>query len=147
LGITVVIDHRSTLEIDALAVFTPLRIFTRVAFIDAIFALTILTFVPPVLLLRLVALGEQNKVLLRKKFSHPQLLAYTANLLAALIGLEACAGAHFVGTALRDRGPPFRHKRGPPKLRSPDVLASPPSKSLQAKNTTRAAIAANTRHG
>ena len=28
----------------------------------------------------LVALGERNKVLLRKKFSRPQLLAYTANL-------------------------------------------------------------------
>jgi len=47
----------------------------------------------------LVALGEQNKVLLRKKFSRPQLLAYTATLPAAFIG-EACAGAHFVGAAL-----------------------------------------------
>jgi len=52
----------------------------------------------------LVALGECNKVLLRKKFSRPQLLPYTANLPAALIGLEACAGAHFVGTALREQG-------------------------------------------
>jgi transposase len=52
----------------------------------------------------LVALGERNKILLRKKFSRPQLLAYTANLPAALIGLEACAGAHFVGTALREQG-------------------------------------------
>src|SRR3984885_7765255 len=52
----------------------------------------------------LVALGAQNKILLRKKFSRPQLLAYTANLPAALIGMEACAGAHFVGTALREQG-------------------------------------------
>src|SRR6201993_3385401 len=52
----------------------------------------------------LVALGERNKVLLRKKFSRPQLLAFTANLPAALMGLEACAGAHFVGTALREQG-------------------------------------------
>jgi len=52
----------------------------------------------------LVALGEHNKVLLRKKFSRPQLLAYTANLRASLIGLEACAGAHFVGTVLREQG-------------------------------------------
>src|SRR6476646_9876096 len=44
----------------------------------------------------LVALGEHNKVLLRKKFSRPQLLAYTANLPASLIGLGACAGAHFM---------------------------------------------------
>jgi len=52
----------------------------------------------------LVALGEHNKVLLRKKFSRTQLLAYTANLPASLIGLEACAGAHFVGAALREQG-------------------------------------------
>ena len=49
----------------------------------------------------LVASGERNKILLREKFSRAQLLAYTANLPAALIGLEACAGAHFVGSALR----------------------------------------------
>ena len=52
----------------------------------------------------LVALGEHNKVLLRKKFSRPQLLAYTANLPSSLIGLEACAGAHFMGAALRAQG-------------------------------------------
>ena len=52
----------------------------------------------------LVALGERNKILVRKKFSRTQLLAYTANLPAALIGLEACAGAHFVGSALREQG-------------------------------------------
>ena len=52
----------------------------------------------------LVALGEHNKVLLRKKFSRPQLLAYTANLPASLIGLEACAGAHFMRAALRAQG-------------------------------------------
>ena len=51
----------------------------------------------------LVALGEHNKILLRKKFSRLQLLAYTANLPASLIGLEACAGAHFRGAALRSR--------------------------------------------
>jgi transposase len=56
----------------------------------------------------LVALGEHNKVLLRKKFSRPQLLAYTANLPASLVGLEACAGAHFLGTALREQGHPVR---------------------------------------
>ena len=52
----------------------------------------------------LVALGEHNKVLLRKKVSRPQLLAYTANLPASLIGLEACTGSHFIGTALREQG-------------------------------------------
>jgi transposase len=52
----------------------------------------------------LVALGERNKILLRKKFSRSQLLACTANLPSSLIGLEACAGSHFLGTALREQG-------------------------------------------
>jgi transposase len=42
----------------------------------------------------LVALGERNKVLARKKFSRAQLLAYTTNLPPTLIGLEACLGGH-----------------------------------------------------
>ena len=52
----------------------------------------------------LVALGEHNKIVVRKKFSRAQLLAYTANLPSSLIGLEACAGAHFMGAALRGQG-------------------------------------------
>jgi len=52
----------------------------------------------------LVALGERHKVLVRKKFSRAQLLVYCANLPSALIGLEACAGAHFMGTRLREQG-------------------------------------------
>jgi transposase len=40
----------------------------------------------------------------RKKFSRKQLLAYTANLQACLIGIEACSGAHFIGAALRNQG-------------------------------------------
>jgi transposase len=41
----------------------------------------------------LVALGEQGKVVVRKKSSRKQLLAYTANLQSSLIGIEACSGA------------------------------------------------------
>jgi transposase len=52
----------------------------------------------------LVAEGERNKILLRRKFSRSQLLAYTANLPASLIGLEAGAGAHFLGRVLREQG-------------------------------------------
>src|SRR6516162_8930802 len=52
----------------------------------------------------LVALGERSKVLVRKKCSRTQLLAYTANLPSSLIGLEASRGAHFMGTALREQG-------------------------------------------
>src|SRR5215469_2877343 len=52
----------------------------------------------------LVALGERNKVLVRKKFSRAQLLTYTANLPSSLVGLEAGAGAHFMGERLRKQG-------------------------------------------
>jgi transposase len=52
----------------------------------------------------LVALDEHGQVVIRKKFSRPQLLAYTANLKASLIGMEACSGAHFLGAALRQQG-------------------------------------------
>src|SRR5512143_2122966 len=52
----------------------------------------------------LVALDEHSKVVIRKKFSRTQLLAYTANLPSSLIGMEACSGAHFLGAALRDQG-------------------------------------------
>jgi hypothetical protein len=41
----------------------------------------------------LVALGAACKVLVRKKFTQRQLLAYTANVQTSLIGLEACSGA------------------------------------------------------
>ncbi len=49
----------------------------------------------------LVALGGAGKVLVRKKFTRKQLLAYTANFPSSLIGLEACSGAHFLGRSLR----------------------------------------------
>jgi transposase len=52
----------------------------------------------------LVALDARGKVLVRKKFSRSQLLAYTANLQHSLVGMEACAGAHFIGSVLRDQG-------------------------------------------
>src|SRR5208282_1463447 len=52
----------------------------------------------------LVALDDHGKVVIRKKFSRNHLLAYTANLQSSLIGMEACAGAHFIGAALRDQG-------------------------------------------
>ena len=52
----------------------------------------------------LVALDERGKVVVRKKLSRKQLLAYTAKLDTALIGIEACSGAHFIGAALRSQG-------------------------------------------
>jgi hypothetical protein len=43
----------------------------------------------------LVALGAAAKVLVRKKFNRKQLLVYTANMPASLIGLESCSGLIF----------------------------------------------------
>jgi transposase len=52
----------------------------------------------------LVALGAAGNVLVRKKFTQKQLLAYTANMQTSLIGMEACSGAHFLGRALHQQG-------------------------------------------
>jgi transposase len=52
----------------------------------------------------LVALGDNGKVLLKKKFTQKQLVTFTANMQSSLIGMEACAGAHFLGRALRAQG-------------------------------------------
>jgi len=52
----------------------------------------------------LVALDEHGNIVIRKKFSRQQLLAYTANLPTSLVGIEACSGAHFIGAALREQG-------------------------------------------
>jgi hypothetical protein len=50
----------------------------------------------------LVGLDSTGRVVIRKKCSRRQLLAFTANLEVQLIGLESCSGAHFVGRALRE---------------------------------------------
>lgn len=50
----------------------------------------------------LIALGERSQVVIRKKFSRSQLLAYTANLPASLIGMEVGVGSHILGRALRE---------------------------------------------
>ena len=52
----------------------------------------------------LVALDCHAGVIVRKKFSRSQLLAYTANLPWSLIGMEACTGAHFLAAKLRAQG-------------------------------------------
>ena len=48
----------------------------------------------------LVVLGDRGKAIIRKKLSRKQLLAFTANLEPALIGMEACSGSHFLSVAL-----------------------------------------------
>ncbi len=52
----------------------------------------------------LVGLDSSGQVVVRKRCSRTQLLAYTANLQVQLIGMEACSGSHFLGRALREQG-------------------------------------------
>jgi transposase len=52
----------------------------------------------------LVALDDNGKVLLKRKFTQRQLITFTANLQTSLIGMEACGGAHFLGRTLRAEG-------------------------------------------
>jgi transposase len=52
----------------------------------------------------LVAVDARGEVVARKKCSRTQLLRFTLNLPACLIGMEACAGSHFLGRALREQG-------------------------------------------
>src|SRR3954452_21667387 len=51
-----------------------------------------------------VGLDNHGQVIVRKKFSRPQLLRFTANRPVCLIGMEACSGSHFLGRALREQG-------------------------------------------
>ena len=52
----------------------------------------------------LVGLDSSGQVVVRKRCSRTQLLAFTRNLQVQLIGMEACSGAHFLGRALREQG-------------------------------------------
>src|SRR6202789_915096 len=55
-------------------------------------------------LFHLVGVDTKGNVVVRKRCSRKQLLVYTANLRVNRIGMEACAGAHFLGRALREQG-------------------------------------------
>jgi Transposase len=52
----------------------------------------------------LVGLNLRGEVVVRKKCSRKQLLHFTANLRAELIGMEACGRSHFLGRALPEQG-------------------------------------------
>ena len=51
-----------------------------------------------------VGVNVRGEVVVRKKCSRLQLLRFTLNRPACLIGMEACAGSHFLGRALREQG-------------------------------------------
>jgi transposase len=52
----------------------------------------------------LVGLSTAGEVVVRRKFSRPQLLRFMANLRVRLMGMEACGGSHFLGGRLREQG-------------------------------------------
>jgi transposase len=52
----------------------------------------------------LVGMDSTGKVVVRKRCSRRQVLAFTANLQVQLIGMESCSGSHFLGRALREQG-------------------------------------------
>ena len=52
----------------------------------------------------LVGVNARGEVVVRKKCSRTQLLRFTSNVPECLIGMEACAGSHFLGRALREQG-------------------------------------------
>ena len=52
----------------------------------------------------LVGVNVRGEVVVRKKCSRNQLLRFTSNLRVCLIGMEACGGSHFLGSALREQG-------------------------------------------
>jgi len=54
--------------------------------------------------LHLVGLDSSGQVVVRKRCSHRQVLAFTANVQVGVVGMEACSGAHFLGRALREQG-------------------------------------------
>jgi len=55
-------------------------------------------------LFHLVGVDAAGNVVVRKRCSRSQLLAYTANVRVQRIGMEACSGAHFLGRALSEQG-------------------------------------------
>ncbi len=52
----------------------------------------------------LIGLSPCGEIVLRKKLSRKQLLTFTATRTPLLIGMEACAGAHYLARASRDQG-------------------------------------------
>jgi transposase len=55
-------------------------------------------------LFHLVGLDASGRVVIRKRCSRTQLLAFTANIRVQRVGMEACSGAHFLARALQQQG-------------------------------------------
>ena len=51
-----------------------------------------------------VGCDARGQVVLRRRFSRPQLLRFMATLPSCLVGMEACCGAHHLGRAFQSHG-------------------------------------------
>ena len=85
----------------------------------------------------LVALGAAGGMLVKRKFTQKQLLAYTVHLQTSLIGLEACSGAHFLVRAMRKQGHDVRTVRTP---QLPGTFAKLSSISLSSAGLPKIAL-------
>jgi transposase len=52
----------------------------------------------------LVGLSKEGHIVVKKRFTRKQLITYTVNMPGCLIGMEACAGAHFLARILKGQG-------------------------------------------
>ncbi len=52
----------------------------------------------------LIGMSKEGQIVVKKRFSRKQLITYTANIPTCLIGMEACAGAHFLARVLTAQG-------------------------------------------
>ena len=52
----------------------------------------------------LVGLSKEGHIVVKKRFTRKQLITYTVNMPGCLIGMEPCAGAHFLARILKGQG-------------------------------------------
>lgn len=72
--------------------------------------------------IHMVGFDREGSIALRRRVRRNQLLVLTANMPACVIGMEACAGAHHLGRALRAQGHTARLM--PPQYVKPFVKAN-----------------------
>jgi len=70
----------------------------------------------------MAALGEQGKVVVRKKFRASNCWPTPPTMQSSLVGIEDCSGAHFIGAALRSQGHDVRLI--PAQFVNPDVKSN-----------------------
>ena len=52
----------------------------------------------------LIGLSKEGQIVIKKRFTRKQLITFTVNMPSCLIGMEACAGAHFLARVLQQQG-------------------------------------------